>query len=604
MTEIPKAKGRLDNRMRAIGTAALFVMTLLAYAPAMSAGFIWDDDDYITQNLTLRSLDGLRRIWFEPGAVPQYYPLVHTTFWLEHHIWDDNPAGYHIVNIILHAVSAILLCIVLRRLDFSWPLAWVAAAVFALHPVHVESVAWITERKNVLSSTFYFLSLLAYLRFAPPDEDNSLLERRWRFYCLSALLFLAALLSKTVACSLPAAILLLVWWKRGRLRRTDVAATLPMFIMGIAFGMFTAMMERNHVGAQGADWDFSLIDRCLIAGRNVWFYAGKIIWPVKLAFIYPRWEIDAHQWWQCFYPISAVALVIVLWVLRRRIGRGPLVAVLFFGGTLFPALGFINVYPFRFSFVADHFQHLASIGLTTLAVVLGGAAIATLGSRRRVIATAVASILLIAMGFLTWRQTLVYQDAQRVWEDTLIKNPDAFIAHQNLGNILLTQWKREPVNQKLRSQAIEHFQSALRIKPDFAPALNIIGVELARDGHDADAIEYFRRALDSNPQYVRALRGDPTALIDRDFVDALYNLGTAHGRLGQYDQAIQYLSMAVALSKPTPEFVHTRIDLAIALKRQHRIEEARAVLQKALEIDPANERARLNLQHLSDDHPP
>ena len=389
-----------------------------------------------------------------------------------------------------------------------------------------------------------------------------------------------------------------------RIRRVDVLPTLLMFALGIAFGMFTVLMERNHVGAQGADWEYSFLERCLIAGRNVWFYAWKLLWPGDLAFIYERWIIDVHQWRQYLYPLAALALVIALWLLRRRIGRGPLVAVLFFGGTLAPALGFVNVYPFRFSFVADHFQHLASIGLTTLAVALGGAAIARLGRWRRVAGIATSCGLLIVLGILTWRQTQIYHDPQRLWEDTLVKNPRAFIAHCNIGNILLLQWKREPANQALRAQAIDHFRQALNIKPNFPPALNIIGVELARDGHDAQAIEYFRTTLNSNPQYVRALQGDPTALIDKDFVDAVYDMGTAYGRLGQLDQAIRYLTMAVAISKPTPESVEQRIDLAIALKQQHRIDEARAVLQEALEIDPKNERARLNLQHLTGNEPP
>ncbi len=142
---------------------------------------------------------------------------------------------------------------------------------------------------------------------------------------------------------------------------------LPFFVAGAALALVTSWLERTHVGASGPDWALSVLDRCLIAGRALWFYAGKLLWPANLTFIYPRWQVDPGVWWQWLFPLMAVAMVTILWSLRERIGRGPLVAVLFFAGTLFPALGFANVYPMRYSFVADHFQYLASAGLIALA---------------------------------------------------------------------------------------------------------------------------------------------------------------------------------------------------------------------------------------------
>ena len=340
----------------------LVAATVLAYQPVWHAGFIWDDDVYVTNNLTLRSVDGLRQIWCKLTATPQYYPLVHTSFWLEYHLWGLNPVGYHVVNVLLHALAAILLWRVLVRLQL--PGAWLAAGIFALHPVAVESVAWVTERKNVLAAVFYFAAALAYLRGRRRErmaESKSGVSLRW--YFLAFALFVAALLSKTTACSLPAAMLLVIWWKRGRIAGRDVWPLLPFFAAGVALGLVTSWLERTHVGAQGPEWAFSFPERCLIAGRAVWFYAGKLFWPANLTFIYPRWQINTGAWWQWIFPVAALAVVAVLWRLRRRIGRGPLVAVLFFGGTLLPALGFTNVYPMRYSFVADHFQYLASVGL-------------------------------------------------------------------------------------------------------------------------------------------------------------------------------------------------------------------------------------------------
>ena len=224
----------------------IVLITLLAYIRAMRGGYVWDDETHVTHNLTLRTLDGLRKIWLKPGTVPQYYPLVHTTFWLEYNLWHLHPFGYHLVNVLLHSFNAILLLFILRYLRV--PGALLAALLFALHPVHVESVAWITERKNVLSGLFYLSSFLAYLRFynltadpLPHSSSSSVLHpisdqesHLWRYYALSLFLFICALLSKTVTSSLPAAILLVLWWKRNRLRWRDVSFLIPFFVLGVS----------------------------------------------------------------------------------------------------------------------------------------------------------------------------------------------------------------------------------------------------------------------------------------------------------------------------------------------------------------------------------
>src|SRR5271157_4449386 len=275
----------------------LVIVTMMAYTPAWSGTPIWDDNAHLTKP-ELRSLDGLARIWTQPGVTQQYYPLLHTLFWLEHQLWGDWPAGYHLLNILLHCGSALLLVRILRQLEI--PGAWLAAAIFALHPIQVESVAWISELKNLLSGVFYFGSLLAYLKF-----DRT---RKPGFYAAALALFALGLMSKTVIATLPAAMLVIFWWKRGKLSlRDDLLSLMPFFLLGTAAGLFTAWAERNLVGAEGSDFNYSITERVLIAGRAIWFYLSKFFWPLDLIFVYPRWQVSQMVWWQYLFPAMARA---------------------------------------------------------------------------------------------------------------------------------------------------------------------------------------------------------------------------------------------------------------------------------------------------------
>jgi len=295
----------------------------------------------------------------------------------------------------------------------------------------------VTERKNVLAAVFYFATALAYWRWDEPlaagNPPDGKIRNPLRWFFLAFALFLAALLSKTVTCSLRAALLLVIWWKRGRIAGRDVWPLLPFFVAGAALGLMTSWLERTHVGAQEPEWAFSFWERCLIAGRALWFYAGKLFWPANLTFIYPRWQIHAGVWWQWIFPLATLVVVAALWRLRRQLGRGPLVAVLFFAGTLFPALGFTNVYPMRYSFVADHFQYLASVGLIVLTVVGLGHSAGHLKRRVPWLEGMICAGLLLALGTLTWRQARIYQDAETLWWATLRLNPDSWLPHNDLG---------------------------------------------------------------------------------------------------------------------------------------------------------------------------
>jgi protein O-mannosyl-transferase len=554
------------------GALAIAFWTLAVYWPTLGAGFIWDDDVHVTANHTLPNLHGLERIWFELGATQQYYPMVYTTFWLEYHLWDLHALGFHLVNILLHISGTLLLWRLLVRLEV--PGAWLAAAVFALHPVHVESVAWVTERKNVLSGVFYFAAAFAYLRFEAICDAKRQVESLvlgWReraadllnnqsvrWYVAALVLFVAALLSKTVTCSLPAALLLVRWWKQGRLGLRDVLQLVPFFAAGMSFGLLTAHIERHNLGAQGTDWAFTFVERLLIAGRVLWFYAAKLLYPTKLTFIYPRWEIDASQAWQWLFPAAAAGVIFALWFMRRSWGRGPLVAVLFFCGTLFPALGFINVYPMRFSFVADHFQYLASVGLVAL----------TAAGLERVLRTG-GSVWLLILGILAWRQTHIYEGPATLWRDTLAKNPNCWMAHNNLGNILLDNGQAE--------EAATHYRKALQILPTYADAQANIGTILFRQGRVDEAIACYRKALATNA----------TISISATFNNAnyRYSLGLALRQKGELDEAQARFREAVVIR---PNFAEAQFNLGELLLLKGQVDEAASCYQKALEIQPDN----------------
>jgi Flp pilus assembly protein TadD len=543
----------------ALWAGLIVVLTCVAYVPAMRGGFIWDDDAYVTNNTTLRDAAGLARIWLEPQSVPQYYPLVFTGFWAEYHLWGLAPLGYHVVNVLLHAASAVLLWRLLARLAV--PGAWLAAAVFALHPVHVESVGWITERKNVLSGLFYLAAFHAYLRF---DDAG---RRRWGAYAACVALFVCALLSKTVTSSLPIAVAIALWWRRGRLEARDLVPLLPLLVVGAGFGALTAWLEQHHVGA-GEDWSLTRPERFLIAGRAPWFYLGKLVWPHPLVFIYPRWALDPHAWWQVALSVATVAVAAVAWALRARVGRGPLAATLFFGATLFPALGFVDVYPFRYSFVADHFQYMASIGPIAL---LCGLAVRGAARLPRPAATIAAAALLAVLGALTWDQGYAYADLETLWRDTIAKNPDAGMAHDNLANILLARGAL--------AEAVDHYREALRVKPNHVEARNNMGAALVRLGRVDEAIGHLREALRIQPI----------------FSEPHFNLGVAYATQGKTADAIAEYSEAIRIR---PTHADAQNNLGSLLVGQGKLQEATDHFRAAVQARPDFPEAHTNLGYV------
>jgi tetratricopeptide (TPR) repeat protein len=613
----------------------LVVVTVVAYLPALSGSFVWDDDAWTTGiTALLRDVSGLCSMWFRPTALQQYYPLSGTTFWLDYHLWGFWTMPYHLENVLLHAACALLFWRLLRRLET--PGAWLAGAIFALHPVMVESAAWITERKNVLSLLLYLGALLAYGRFNSFwKEDSGSGPRPWRAYALASLLFLGALLAKTTTFSFPAVILLIGWWKRGRIRwREDVLPTLPLFALSLGCCLVTGWLEKTHVGAREEYFPLTFLDRCLIAGRATWFYVGKLLWPVNLSFTYPMWPFDVHSWPQWLYPLTAVGTLVGLWLARRRIGRGPAAAAFFFIGALFPLLGFMNVYGMRFSYVWDHWVYLPSLGLIALAAALAARAADALRAPR--VSSAVAAIVLVALGATTWSRARVYRGPESLWQDAVNKNPECWEARNNLGAALFRRGDiRDAIGhyqQALRinphdpeapyslgvlmlqlndaPKAIEYFQRAVRIEPDFTVAHNRLGLALFQQGRVPEAVTQFKQALQINPGFADAqnnlgfvlLRAgkldeaiehyEEAVRLKPDFAEAQNNLGFALMQAGKLERAIEHYEVAVRLN---PRFAEAHNNLGLALFKQGRALEAIAHFREALRIKPGFAEAQSNL---------
>jgi tetratricopeptide (TPR) repeat protein len=486
---------------------------------------------------------------------------------------------------------------------------WLAALLFAVHPVAVESVAWISEQKNTLSLLFYLLAALAYL-----DFDAS---RRRRSYALALGFFLLALGTKTVTATLPAALLVILWWKRGRLDwRRDVAPLVPWLALGIGAGLFTAWDERTLMGAAGSAYTLTAAQRVLLGGRVIWFYLGKLLWPADLMFVYPRWDVAAAAPGWFGWVLGSLVVTAGLWLLRRR-SRTPLARAasaglacwLFYCGSLFPALGFFNVFPFLYSYVADHFQCQASLGIFALAAAgLAGLEARSSGGTR-IAARVLCALPVAALALLTHDQSRTYRDSETLYRATIAQNPACWMAHNNLGADLAGQPGRGP-------EALEHYQAALRIRPDYPEAHNNLGNLLATmPGQAAEALAHYEAALRLKPDFSEAhdnlanllatLPGradealahyEQALRLKPDNVDALYNLaGLLATRPGREAEAVAHYQAVIRLQ---PDYVDAYNNLAILYARQGLVDEAIKIWEQALQIDPNYATARTNLQGL------
>ncbi|MDE0024473.1 MAG: tetratricopeptide repeat protein [Spirochaetaceae bacterium] len=533
---------------------ALWPIVLLVYLPAiLSADFIWDD--FVIGTDIIRQWDGLRRIWFSPADIPaegHYWPLTYTSFWLENKLWGGIASGYHTVNVLLHLANTLLLWHLLRRLAV--PGAWMAAAVFAVHPVHVESVAWIIERKDVLSGMFYLLAAAAWVRFAEQARP------RWYLSALAA--YVGGLLSKSVVVTLPVALLIWHWWKRGRLTWTDLLQVAPFFVVGAAITYADLLFNRSR-GV--ASFDYSLVERLLIASRSFWFYVGKLFWPLDLAGIYPHWEVraaDPLAWAGLGVP---VVLVAVLWLLRRRIGRGPLAGVLFFAVTLSPVLGFVDFNFMLFSFVADRYQYLASIGITTAVVAAAASGLAALRRRDpqqgRATGVVLVVLTLALLGTLSARHASLYADGVRFFTHVVSYHPTARDAHLNLASELLS---RNRFDEAIAAYRVAEEQRPHDCKPPYGAGLALYHLGRIQEAEDA-----YQRALDLCPAYGKALT---------DFAELRLFQQRYEGALRLADSAIEV----------QPRNASAWIHRGRALRHLGRDAQALDSIDRALAIEPSD----------------
>jgi tetratricopeptide (TPR) repeat protein len=523
----------------------LVAACLACYAPALDGGFVSDDEKNVLHNSDLQSAGGLRTIWTAiPGPQGFYYPLTYTTYWIEHHLWGDRPLGYHLVNVFLHAFTALVLWRVLALLEIEG--AWFGAAAFALHPVHAESVAWITERRNILSTIFLLTAVWSYFR---PQKGVI-------GYVTTLVAFAAALLSKTVTLVLAPGLLLLVWWKKGRIDRADLLRVAPLFALALAAGLVTlhgeTLLARE---AGGALLHRELPERLALAGSLVWFYAGKLLWPAKLAFVYPRSTIDAAQAFSWLPACALVAILAGLFAARKRIGRAPFTALAWFSGTLLPVLGLASFFYLLYADAADRFLYVPSLGIVALAA--GSVARAARSARARGTALAAGLVVLAVLGTLTFQRSRAFASPEALYADAIAKYPDAWGARSSLGLILMGQGRF--------AEAIPHLEAARRLQPGIPGASTYLAIAYAQVGRIQDALVLFDDAL----------RRYPADLLARS------NLGMTLARAGRDDEAAAELRHVLAAD---PAYARTRETLLSVLLRMIAARSRDGQLQEAVTL--------------------
>ncbi len=519
------------------------VLALTAHLLSLGSGWIWDDDSYVTANPLMSSESGFVDA-FLPNTTPQYYPLVFGGLWIQYAISGSDPLAYHLVNLLMHATNAALLCIVLTQLRVKHAF-WIAA-IFAVHPMGVETVAWVTERKNVQSMLFALASISVYLRYLDASRDRVL-----GTWLVSFFLFVCALLSKTTAIFVPPCLVLALLWMHRPMNRKIVVSVAPFFIAGIASGLFTAHVERTVVGAVGDEFMLTWLERLQLAGRTAAFYVARFAFPAEQIFIYPRFTLDVRSvldWIPFLGGVAILAWGLLQW--KRR--RAPLVLTLWYGAAIFPALGFFDVWPFRYSFVADHFAYAAMPILAFLLVLLIVGVFASWRDNARIAMLGGIVLLLIP---LSWRATAKYDDEETLWVTTAAQNPSAWIAHNNLAMIQLG------------------YAEQRQAEGDFT------GVRTAAE-----------IALDA-AQKAGALKPD-------EFTNAV-NRSEALRLLGRHDEALLEADRACELAPLRAEVHWLRARL---LEQMGRIDEARVSLSRCAELGKGSRderRARLDLMRLA-----
>jgi tetratricopeptide (TPR) repeat protein len=508
----------------------------------------------------------LKEIWTTSAA--DICPLTLTTFWVEHALWGLGPLPYHLVNVLLHGASAVLLWRVLRGLRVQG--AWLGAALWALHPVAVESVAWITEMKNTESGLFFLLSILFFVRWLRAKGLDRRTGVGWN-YALTLLFAALAMASKSSTVILPVVLCLCAWWMERRWYWRNLARVAPIFLMSIAASALSIWTQGLQLATvTDPQWVRTWPERLATAGSALWFYLGKLLWPHPLITIYPRWRIDATQW-VSYLPLLAVIVILsIFWLKRELWSRAWFFAFAYFMAALLPALGLIDNYIFRFSLVFDHFQYLASIG--PLALVGTGLARYSdlIIPKKPLLQLTLCAGLLLILGMASWQRAGVYESQETLWTDTLAKNPNSWLSHNNLGLAFLRKEQRD--------EAFMHFQKSLEINPNYVEARSNLGLTLFQKGQLDEAVA----------QYQKALEIDPNSLVTHA------NLGNALFKKRQLREAIAQYQKASELD---PNSFAIRYNLGVALFQYGQLDEAIAQFQEALRLKPDFSPAKVYLAH-------
>lgn len=613
-----------SSRYRILLAGLLLIgLIVTAYLPALEAGFNWDDDDHLTNNPCIVGPLGLKEIWTTKAA--RICPLVLTSFWGQHALWGLHPLPYHLVNILMHAAAAVVMWRALSCLNVRS--AWFGAALWGLHPVQVESVAWITELKNTQSGLFFILAVWFFVKSKTADRNQDRSSAN-RYYILTLLCGALAMASKSSTVVLPVVLALCAWWMDRRWRLHDLVRIAPLVLLSGVAGV-VSMWTQKLEGASGPEWMGSWSERTIVAGKAIWFYLGKLLWPDPLIFIYPRWQIDASRFVSYLPALGVIVVLLVLWSNRNhRWARAGFFAFTYFIVALFPVLGFLNHYFLRYSFVGDHFQYLASMGPLALAASATMRGFDRFGKRQS-LRPAVGGTLLLILGILTWRQTAIYYSPETLWRATIEKNSDCWMAQSNLAGLLLEKgdvdeaiahfekaveiWPghAEAHNnlgnallQKGRAdEALVHFQKVLEHWPNEAEAHNNIGGILLQQGKIDEAIAQFEKVLSENPAHAKAHNNLGNALLRKgevdeaivqyektldlpfDHAESHYNLGNALMGKGDVDGAIAHYREALAL-RPAHASAHN--NLGNALQRKGLLAEAVFQYRKATESEPGS----------------
>jgi Flp pilus assembly protein TadD len=636
MSNLNKSIKKPDSRKRAgisilsalplgvlAGAALIVVVGILAYLPCISGGFVLDDNALLTDSGLISASSGLYLFWCTNEPI-DYWPVTNTTFWFEWRLWGMHPTGYHFTNLILHVVESLLIWLILRKLFI--PGAFLAAMIFAVHPVNVEAVAWIAQRKDVTAMLFFLLSILCYLKHlcsrhtpcaGPALGVCGLHSGSW--YWLSLAAFVLAMLSKGSAVVLPALLLVIVWWLRTMgtvpifvstktglspsISRRDLVQLVPFFIVAAVLAGVNVWFQTH--GTETVIRTAGIAERLLGAGCVAWFYLYKALLPVDLIFVYPHWQIEADNplWW---LPLLAVlAVTVVLWWYRTGWSRPFLFAWGYFCVALAPVMGFTDVGFMRFSLVADRYQHIAVIGVITLTA--AGWSIWHHRDRKAAHGSAV-MVAIVSVGvliFLTCRQSWLFRDANTLYRVTLEKNPGSWLVHNNLGSILFDTGRQQ--------EAMDHYRRALALKPDYAEAYYNLGVALMQTGHPEEAIEHYKKALRFKPndpevhynlgyalaqtgRFKEAIEHSEQALrLHADYAEAHNNLGVILTHIGRPEEAIEHCETALRLKPSYPE---AHYNLGLALAKTGRTEEAVDHYRQALALKSDYPEAHVNLGNI------